>query len=106
MSFNITGTIKSVQKLESQSGYSKARVLLINKDSKRRKYQKYYIIFWRDTADEVLRTCCRDESLRICGDINVNENTNKIELIGQHFQKVKWSEDDKRYVALSLVKSI
>ena len=100
--FMITGTLKGLKKQISNSGYSKTSAFLISRDSSRNKYQKYFITFWRNEADEILKTCCIGDCLRITGVINFNDRTRKYELIGHKFEKIQWNDDDKRFLPVSV----
>lgn len=100
--FSITGTLKGLKNQISNSGYSKTSILLIAKDSRRNKYQKYFITFWQNEAEKIFKTCCIGECLRIIGIINYNDETKKYELIGHKFEKIQWNEDDKRYLPASV----
>lgn len=107
--FVVEGKIQFIKALQTASGHYRTVVMLLKKDNKRNKTQKYYVTCFDNVAFELACTCDRNDYIRITGELNNNcykTSTgvikDELQLIGHNFEKIYWSNDDKRFLPLTI----
>ena len=100
---SLHGKLLSVKGRIASTGHYIAYATLCSKDVKRKKWQKYHITFFNQVAKDLVNKCKRNDTMRIMGDLinrSFPQNDGTLQIIGIEFQLTKWSEEDKRYIAL------